>query len=463
MDSERDSGFPPLRLMVVEDEPDVADALVRTMALFGQHRVTVFHDAESALQAVASGLELDAACTDLRLPAMDGMGLTQALHQRLPQLPVIVISAYASLENAVQAVKLGAFDFLGKPFSPDTVEMMLARVSREVAAAAERRRLAAAAGSADPWMAQLLGDSAAMQRLRAWIAQVRDSNANTLIEGETGSGKELVARALHAGRGPFVAVNMAALPAELAEAELFGHKRGAFTGAARDREGLIAQADGGTLFLDEINATPLTLQAKLLRVIADRSVRPVGGNADQPVKFRLFAASNQDLHGLTERGLFRLDLLHRLRVLHVRLPALRDRRDDIPQLALRFVARYSSAHGRRLSTIAPDAMQALVTAAWPGNVRELENAIEQAVILAEPGMRELPLALLPPEAGGRGWTQDGPPDDGVAPLAEVERRYILQVVERAQGNKLRAARWLGIDYKTLLRKLARFGGEPEAG
>jgi DNA-binding NtrC family response regulator len=462
MDSVRKPDASSLHWVIVEDEPDVADALRRTIALFGPHRVEAFSDAEGALRALDAGLRPDAVCTDLRLPGMDGLGLVQALHLRLPRLPIVVVSAYASIDNAVRATKLGAFDFLAKPFTPDAVEMMLARVAREVAAAAEFERLREAMHAADPALSQLLGESAPMKRLRAWIEQVRDSNANTLIEGETGTGKELVARALHAGRGPFIAVNMAALPAELAEGELFGHKRGAFTGATRDRPGLIAQSHGGTLFLDEINAMPAALQAKLLRVIQEHAVRPVGGTQDQPVQFRLFAASNQDLQPLTEQGAFRLDLLHRLRVLHVRLPPLRERRGDIPLLAQRFVARYASAHGRRVSLIAPDALAALMAAPWPGNVRELENAIEQAVILSDERSRELPLALLPPELGGRAWEADRAAQPGLATLADIERHYILQVLQRAEGNKLRAAHWLDIDYKTLLRKLSRYSGRAAA-
>ncbi len=290
---------------------------------------------------------------------------------------------------------------------------------------------------------------------RDWIVQVRGTRDNVIIEGEGGTGKELVARALHSGQGPFVALNMAAIPDELAEAELFGYVKGAFTGASRDRPGLIRQAHGGSLFLDEVNAMSPLIQAKLLRVLQERRLRPVGADRDEAVDFRLLAASNVALEEAVAAGRFRRDLFHRLNVLQVRLPPLRERREDIGRLAEHFVNRYASAHGRRVRRLAPEALAALERADWPGNVRELENAVEQAVILCPEQILEVSLSLLPPHLGGQGWRGTAPTTDPDRPatLAEVEMRYIHAVLEQSGGNKSEAARVLGIGYKTLLRKL----------
>jgi DNA-binding NtrC family response regulator len=369
---------------------------------------------------------------------------------------VIVVSAYASLDNAVAAVKAGAFDFLAKPFGLEAVELALAKARRELDNRARQADLCRQMQAQDGDLKSLLGDSPAMRRLREWIVQVRTTHANVLIEGESGTGKELVARALHGSQGPFVALNMAAIPDDLAEAELFGYCKGAYTGATRDRVGLIREADGGSLFLDEVNAMSPLLQAKLLRVLQERRVRPLGSDREETVDFRLLAASNVALEDKVAAGGFRRDLYHRLNVLNVRLPPLRERREDIAALAEFFVQRYARAHGRRVRRLAADAVLALRGADWPGNVRELENAVEQAVILSPESSIEVALNLLPESLGGQGWLGDAPDAGSGRPatLAEVEHRYIHSVLEQAGGNKSAAARILAIGYKTLLRKLA---------
>jgi DNA-binding NtrC family response regulator len=438
-------------VLIVEDEPDIAAILKRIVEGAGSYRARVLTD-PTALEAALEPLP-DLVFTDLAMPGMDGFEVIRRIRERDVDLPVVVVSAHASLENAVRAVKEGAFDFLAKPFKPESVELILAKAERDRAL---RRRVA----DADPELAALLGDSATMQRVRQWIATVRPARTNVLIEGESGTGKELAARAIHGvsdkKAGPFVAVNTAAIPEALAEAELFGYRRGAFTGATRDHPGLLREADGGTLFLDEVNAMPASLQAKLLRVLEEKRLRPVGGSQDVAVDFRLICAANTALDQLVEQGLFRRDLYHRIHVLHLRLPPLRERRDDIPLLAEHFLQRYARAHGRNVRRLAPEAAAALASAAWPGNVRELENVIEQAVVLCPPERGELPVDVLPPALGGRGWAESAAvPNDGRPPtLADVERRHVFEVLRQTSGNKSEAARLLAIDYKTLLRKLA---------
>jgi DNA-binding NtrC family response regulator len=381
------------------------------------------------------------------MPGLDGFEVIRRVKALDEDLPIIVVSAHASLENAVRAVKAGAFDFLAKPFSPESVELMLAKVARE-------RDLRRAVRGGDGDLAALRGGSAAMTRLREWILRVREVRANVLIEGESGTGKELVARALHAGRGPFVALNVAALPDALAEAELFGVRRGAYTGADRDRPGLILAAHGGVLFLDEVNAMSAPVQAKLLRVLEDRRLRPVGGGDEVVVDFRLFAAANEDLAGRVEAGAFRRDLYHRLKVMHVVLPSLRERREDIAPLAEHFLQRYARAHGCRARRIHPEVLARLAAADWPGNVRELENSVEQAAILCPPEAVEVPRAAFPALGQAAGETAL------VGTLAAVEARHIREVLRQTGGNKAQAARILAIDYKTLLRKLAAYGETP---
>lgn len=445
----------PKRILIVEDEPDVASLLKRIIQSCHPAEISV-ETAPGSMEPVLKAFMPDLVFTDLMMPGIDGFEVIRQTQAFNPGLPVIVVSAYATLDNAVAAVKAGAFDFLAKPFGLEAVELVLAKTKREIELRARQEELCRQMRERDGGLIALLGDSPQMRRLRDWIATVRGTRANVLIEGESGTGKELVARALHGGQGPFVALNMAAIPDELAEAELFGHARGAFTGAMRERLGLLREAHGGCLFLDEVNAMSPVIQAKLLRVLQERRIRPVGSNQEEPVDFRLLAASNTNLDEAISAGRFRRDLYHRLNVLSVRIPPLRERREDIAALADHFVHRYARAHGRRVRRLSTDAADALLHANWPGNVRELENVIEQAVILCPENALEVPLHLLPETLGGQGWLGNAPAYDPARPatLAEMENRYILNVLDRCNGNKAEAARILSIGYKTLLRKLA---------
>jgi DNA-binding NtrC family response regulator len=459
--------LPALRILIVEDEPDVAALLKRMIEASLACAVTVETNPAGGLAGLLKAVAPDLVFTDLMMPGLSGIDVIREVREYDADLPVIVVSAYATLDNAVAAVKAGAFDFLAKPFGLESVELVLAKARRELESRARQAELCRQMTERDSDLNALLGDSPQMRRLREWIVQVRGTRANVLIEGESGTGKELVARALHAGQGPFVALNMAAIPDELAEAELFGYKKGAFTGASRDRPGLLQEAHGGSLFLDEVNAMSPLIQAKLLRVLQERRVRPVGANREEVVDFRLLAASNTSLEDAVAAGTFRRDLYHRLNVLAVRLPPLRERRGDIAALAEHFVQRYARAHGRRTRRLAPDAVASLTGANWPGNVRELENVVEQAVILCPENAIEVPLALLPPHLGGQGWfgeaSSPAATEGQSATLEAIERRHILAVLNQCGGNKSEAARVLAIGYKTLLRKLAGMGEEGEAG
>ena len=447
------------RILIVEDEPDVANALKRVIEASGDYRIRVLLAAET-VDAELTSFPPDLVFTDLMMPRIDGLEVLRRIKRREPDLPVVVVSAYSTIENAVAAVKEGAFDFLPKSFKTEAVELVLAKAAREHGLLHRVRE----ARARDPDLLALQGDSPTMRRLREWVLKVRDVGASVLIEGESGTGKELVARALHAGKGPFVAVNMAAIADSLAESELFGHRKGAFTGATSDRRGLLVEANGGTLFLDEINTASPATQAKLLRAIQERKVRPLGASAELAVDFRLIAVTNRSLEELVQAGNFRRDLLHRINTLHVRVPPLREHRDDIPALVEHFLGRYSRAHRRSARRLSAEAMAAYMRAEWPGNVRELENAVEQAVILSPERLSEIPLDALPPSLGGQGWMFEdaeraGRVDDRGRTLAEVELHYILAVLRQAGGNKSEAARILGIGYKTLLRKLASLDGE----
>ena len=436
-------------VIIVEDEPDVGHLLRRMIESCGDYAVQVVGTPEE-FEDLLLRQTPDLVFTDLMLPRIDGFELIRRALTVAPDLPIVMVSAYSTIDNAVKAVKEGAFDFLAKPFRPESVELILAKVERD-----HGLRRARAGHERDPDLEAIKGDSPMVTRLREWIRRVRDTQANVLVEGESGTGKELVARAIHAARGPFVAINMAAVPDSLAEAELFGYRKGAFTGALADKKGLMVEANGGTLFLDEVNAATAPMQGRLLRVLQERKLRPVGGTTEVPVDFRLICATNRPLEELVVAGEFRRDLYHRLNTLSVRIPSLRERRQDVPVLADHFLQRYARAHGRRVRRLSAGALTAFIEADWPGNIRELENAVEQAVILCSEKMMEIPLTALPPSLGGQGWLFGDAEAATQRPktLAEVELQYILAVLRQADGNKSEAARILDIGYKTLLRRL----------
>jgi two-component system nitrogen regulation response regulator NtrX len=449
-------------ILVVDDEGGVRSSLAAILADEG-YQVEAVESGEQCL-AVLAARRFDLVLLDVWLPGQDGLATLERLRATDPELPVVMISGHGTIETAVRAVRMGARDFVEKPLS-------LEKTLLAVRNALQHRLLEAEVRTLKKQLDQryvMVGESPAMQRLRAEISQAAPSNGRALIFGENGTGKELVARAIHAeshrARSPFVEVNCAAIPEELIESELFGHVRGAFTGALAARKGKFELADGGTLFLDEIGDMSLKTQAKVLRALQEQRIEPVGGAGSVGVDVRVIAATNKDLAEQIRRGAFREDLYFRLNVIPFHVPPLRERREDIPLLARHFVQILSAEHGRRPKALAPEALDALARLPWPGNVRELRNIIERLVIMA-PGDRieahHIPASLLealPPEAEP---LSDEPAPVGQAPLAaareDFERRYILERYRECGGNMSRTAEALGVERSNLYRKMKAYG------
>jgi len=412
----------------------------------------------------------EAVVTDLNMRGMNGIQLCERIAADRPDLPVIVITAFGSLDTAVAAIRAGAYDFITKPLELEALILALDRALTHgrlrVFFKSMREQLSDA--SAGIQFEELTGASPAMRRVHEMIERIGDSDASVLITGESGTGKEVVARALHRrGRrksGPFVAINCAALPETLLESELFGHARGAFTDARAARSRLFVQASGGTLFLDEIGEMPLALQPKLLRALQERRVRPLGGEGETPFDVRLVTATNRDLETAVHEGRFREDLYFRVNVIHVPLPPLRARGGDILLLAQRFLGEYAARSGKQMTGLSPQAAERLLAYAWPGNVRELENCIERAVALAQHDLvlpDDLPEKIRAYRRSHVLVASDDPAE--LVPLEEVERRYILRVMEAVGGNKSQAAQVLGLGRKTLYRKLEAYGEHERGG
>jgi two-component system, NtrC family, response regulator AtoC len=462
------------QILVVEDDRELRELLMDVLRDAG-YRSTGFGSAGAALQALAEGSPSDLVITDLIMPGMQGQELLAEVRRRTPELNVLVMTGFGSIESAIELVKAGAFDYLTKPLSTDDLLLAVERAlaeSRGRREDAERARMAVLAIPRG-----FVGESPPMKALYHLISRAAASAHPVLITGESGTGKELVARALHAasGRDAFVTVNCGALPENLLESELFGHERGAFTGADRQKDGLFQVADQGTLFLDEIAELPLPLQPKLLRALEQSEIRRVGAVVAQTINVRLLAASNRNLEQEVEVGRFRDDLFWRLNVLQVHVPPLRERAADIPALASHFLARAAdegkiplrlpggqgSAPGPRPvpSAISTDAMAALAVYPWPGNVRELRNAIYRAATLASGD--EVQVADLPARIcqGGEVASQISAASRRQLTLRELERLYVLEVVRQTAGNKSRAAEILGLDRKTLYRKLDEYRTE----
>jgi two-component system response regulator HydG len=438
----------PERLLVVDDTPTALEILTRTLGACGYEAVGASSVAE-AVRALEAG-PFDLVITDYRMPGASGMDLVRHVRENLPGIGIVMVTGYGSIQGAVSAVKLGADEYLAKPFTDDE---LAGCVRRALESAAARRAAGPATGGASGTSRSILGGSAAMRKVHALIARAARSAATVLVSGESGTGKELVARAIHyAGRraaAPFVAVNCAAIPEPLAESELFGYVRGAFTGAAETRAGFFQAADGGTLFLDEVGGMPPSLQAKLLRALQGREVTMIGARRAAPVDVRVIAATNQDLAALVRRGVFREDLYYRLNVLAIELPALRDRGDDILELAGHFLVQYARENDRNPPQLTRRALAALRRHAWPGNVRELQNLVQRLVVMTEGSeidAADLPSLLRFSAPSGRGTLRT---------LAEVEAEHVLAVLSGAGGNRTRAAEVLGIDRKTLGQKLRR--------
>lgn len=440
------------RVLVVDDEPGIRLGLAEVLGRAG-HQVEVAADGQAALERAAGG-GFDLVITDLKLPGIDGLALLRELGRRAPRTPVVLITAYGTVEQAVAAMKLGAFDFLCKPFSPHDLLHLVARATdrapSDTFASARQPRRAGGDRTIVTRDPVLLG-------VLEVATSVASSRAPVLIQGESGTGKELLARHIHDSgcrRGrPFVAVNCAALPRELLESELFGHERGAFTGAVARKPGKFELADGGTLLLDEVSELEPGLQAKLLRVLQEYEVDRVGGVAPIPVDVRVVATTNRRLRDLVEQGRFRADLYYRLAVIPLTVPPLRERTGDIDPLIDYFLGRFAPPG----TVLEPAARAALRARRWPGNVRELEHTVERAVLLARGGPITAELVAEP---------EPPPVADSVGSLAgltvrEVERRLILETLRRANNNRTRAARLLGISIRTLRNKLAEYRARGE--
>jgi two-component system response regulator HydG len=452
------------RVLVVDDDAELCGVLAESLGARG-FSVETRTSAEQAL-ADLPRLAPDVVLTDLNLRGADGLALCRDIVDRWPDVPVLVITAFGNLESAVGAIRAGAYDFLQKPFDADVVALALDRAARHRALRDEVARLrdAVDAGRAGGSIlgGNLLGESAAMRDVAELVARVADTEATVLITGETGTGKELVAETLHARSGrsaqPFVAFNCAAIPESLLESELFGHVRGAFTDAREGRAGLFVRAGKGTLFLDEIGDLPGPVQAKLLRALHERRVRPVGADHEVPFEARLVCATHRDLEADVESGRFRQDLYFRIDVIQVRVPPLRARGMDVLLLAQHFLRRYAARDRKEITGLSPQAAERLLRYAWPGNVRELQNCIERAVALARGSLvqpDDLPERIRDQRPSRVVLAADEPAD--LVPLDEVERRYVLRVLEVAGGNKKLAASILGLDRSTLYRKLERWG------
>lgn len=446
------------KVLVVDDEPSMCEFLSIALSKDG-YRVEATTQPREVLEGgLVDGA--DVAIVDMRMPGVSGTEVLQAIKRRRPETPVIMVTAYASVQSAVEAMREGAFDYITKPFQMDEIRVVLRN-------AFERRRL----GEENRQLQRMLsarrsfpemGRSPQMRRIYEKAGRIAQTNSTVLICGESGTGKELLARAIHYGslraERPFVAVDCGALPETLLESELFGHVRGAFTGAVSDKPGLFDEADTGTIFLDEIGEIGQAVQARLLRVLQEREVKPVGGTVPHPVDVRVIAATNRDLEAEVAAGRFREDLFYRLAVIPISLPPLREREGDVPILAHEFLREYAEENGKKLEGISPEAMDLLCRYSWPGNVRELENAIEQAVVLARGPM------IMPEDLPGRVREAEVPSSgDGSSEAVNLkekvemfEKELIVRELKRARGNRYRAAKRLGISRQNLQYKIKKY-------
>jgi two-component system response regulator AtoC len=447
------------RVLVVDDDADMCRLLDAALSQRG-FGVTWTTSAAEVIDRLGRDAA-EAVVTDISMAGMSGLELCERITADRPDVPVIVLTAFGNLEMAVGAIRAGAYDFLTKPPDPEALALALGRAVTHGRLRCEVKRLSRAVEAARGF-GELIGTSPSMLRVYDLLERVAGSDASVLISGESGTGKELVARALHRqgarSAGPFVAVNCAAVPEALLESELFGHVRGAFTDARGDRRGLFLQAHRGTLFLDEIGDLPPALQPKLLRVLQERMVRPLGADTELACDVRVTAASNRDLELELERGRFREDLYYRLNVIRVPMPPLRERGNDVLLLAQHFIARIAAQAGKKVQGLSAKAAELLQRYPWPGNVRELQNCIERAVVLtrhAQNVVDDLPEKV---RACRQARVVNGNGDaTELVRLEEVEQRYILQVLETVLGNRTRAAEILGVDRKTLYRKLEQYG------
>ncbi len=453
----------PATILVADDDAVARELLAEALRKEGYH-VEAFSSGEAVIARGRQG-RVDLVLTDIRMGAVDGLTVLREFKRTNPHTVVVVLTAFGSLEGAIEAIKQGAYDYLAKPFKREDIKLVVKRGLDHCRLLQENARFRQELKSKDEW-SPLVGSSTAMLEVYKLVARVADSKSTVLLQGESGTGKELIARAIHTNGPrrdkPFIPVNCGALPDTLLESEMFGYEKGAFTGAVGTKMGLFESANGGTLFLDEIGELGQALQVKLLRVMQDQEVRRVGGTTSTRVDVRIIAATNRDLEQLVKEGKFRDDLFYRLKVVPITLPSLAERREDIPMLVHHFLQKCAAGAEHAVRGVLPETMALLTDYRWPGNVRELENAIERAVSLSH-GPLLMPEDL--PEAIHHGATAEAsirpqltdPQDEAYLTLEEVEKRHLIRVLKEMKGNKVKAAKILGIDRRTLYRMAERFG------
>jgi len=458
-----------MRILVIDDEKNLRESIVEYLSLEKIEAVAASSGEEG--QVLLQREVFDAVVLDLKMPGISGIELLQWIRDAGPEIPVIMMSAFGEVQDAVKAMKLGARDYLVKPFDPEELVLRLRRIEEEQSL----RRKVLAQSEGEGWV----GESPSILQIRKLVEKVAPTHSTVLITGESGTGKEVLAREIHRlstrKNGPFVPVNLGGIPDTLVESELFGYERGAFTGADRRKEGMFEIASSGTLFLDEIGDMPIHLQVKLLRAIQERKIQRLGGTGFIPIDVRIIAATNRDLESRVKEGSFREDLFYRLNVIRIHLPPLRERREDIPLLAVHFLEKVARTMGIPAKRFSPEALEALQQYSFPGNIRELENMVERACILAE-GEVILPRDLgISPKTSFPITTghQNTPPQvqDSRGPEAatdsrektlnikELEREAILEALRRNKGNRTRAAKELGFTRRTLLNKIKEYGIE----
>jgi len=440
------------RILIVDDERVIRETL-STILDEENMETRLAVNGREALELLEK-TNFDLIITDLKMPEIGGLELLEKVMQRAPQTSVIIITAYGSMESAIEALRLGAYDYLVKPLDFDDVIIRVKRLLEHRELIRENRILRQAIERKYSF-SNIIGESPSMKRVFRMIEKVADTKGNVLIYGKSGTGKELVARAIHFNsprkNKPFVAINCGAIVDTLMESELFGHKKGAFTGAVQDKTGYFVAANGGTLFLDEVGEIPLHLQVKLLRAIESHEIIPVGGTEPIPVNVRIIAATNRDLEKAVEKGQFRVDLFYRLNVVQIRLPALSERREDIPLLVNHFIQKYSRELNRKVSGVDNETMQILMNHEWKGGIRELENVIERALILSDREVitrEDLPRSIV-----GTARLFESPAHNLKQALAMFEKAYIREILQKTGGDKEKAAKLLGIGLSSLYRKL----------
>ncbi len=443
------------RILVVDDDSYVREATTEIL-IRKDYDVDTAPDAKTALQKLDDS-EYDLILSDIRMPNMTGLELLEQARQRVPDTHIVLMTAYGTIEDAVQAIQKGAFDYIQKGADPAEIEMTVEKALKFQDTERENRRLRSELKDKYSF-GSMIGKAHNMEQVFDLIDTVADSRATVLVNGESGTGKELVARALHynssRASGPFIRLNCAALPKDLMESELFGHEKGAFTGAIKQTRGRFEMADGGTLLLDEISEIDPSLQAKLLRVLQEREFERIGSTQTIKVDVRIIATTNRDLQKEVEEGNFREDLFYRLNVIEIGLPPLRERREDIPSLVKSFIDRYNEENGKNVEGIADDALELLVQYDWPGNVRELENYTERAVVVARGPVLEV--ADLPQKLGaGPSGRQAQNIQVGMT-VHEMEQQLIMKTLEACRGNRTEAANMLAISTRTLRNKLHEY-------